>query len=116
MTKDRADALYVVAEPLVNLNRMRINTFAIRKDGLQGGLANLEWIAPQVIHTQLKQIKGVQKNCLVVMPVANEVEVRQAVRSTGNRLATDHAGLAPDLRQCLHDQREPLGQSLPARL
>ena len=29
LTKARADALYVVAEPLVNLNRMRINTFAL---------------------------------------------------------------------------------------
>ena len=29
LTKGRADALYVVAEPLVNLNRMRINTFAL---------------------------------------------------------------------------------------
>jgi putative tryptophan/tyrosine transport system substrate-binding protein len=27
--KGRADALYVVAEPLANLNRMRINTFAL---------------------------------------------------------------------------------------
>ena len=58
----------------------------------------------------MKQIEGVQEDGLVVVPVADEVEVRAPIRPTGNRLAVDHAGLAPEPRQRLHDQWEPLGQ------
>ena len=83
---------------------------------LQDGLANLQWIAPQVIDPEAEEVKGVEKDYLVVVPVPDEVKVRPAVRATDNCLAIDYAGLAPELRQRLRDEWEPLGQVVAWRL
>ena len=67
-------------------------------------------VAPQVIDTKLQKVEGVQEDRLVVVPVPDEVEVRTPIRPTGDRLAVDHTGLAPQPRRRLHDEWEPLGQ------
>ena len=37
------------------------------QDRFQGGLANFQWIAPQVIDTKLKEVKGVEEDRFVVV-------------------------------------------------
>ena len=82
----------------------------IGQDRLQGRFSDFQGVAPQVIDTEAEEVKGVEEDDLVVVPVPDEVKVRPAVRATGHCLAIDYAGLAPKLRQGFHNEWEPLGK------
>src|SRR5262249_29245571 len=56
------------------------------------GLADLKWIAPEIVAVQFNEVEGVQERAVIMAAIANEIERGNAVVIAGNSLAVDDAG------------------------
>src|SRR5262245_14451513 len=79
-------------------------------DRCERGLADLKWIAPQVVAVQLDKVEGVEKYALVGALVTDKIERGNAVVVAGDSFAIDDAGARAQAGQCLNDQREATGE------
>src|SRR6516164_8110434 len=91
-------AFHVVVEPDAGAS--------LGHDGCERGLADLKWIAPQIIAVQLDEVEGIEEYAPVSALVTDEVKRGNAVVIAGDSFAVDDAGARPQACQRLNDQRE----------
>jgi len=79
-------------------------------DRRERGLADLKWIAPQVVTVQFDQVEGVQERAVIMAAVANEIKRGNSVVIAGYSFAIDDAGARAQPGERINDQREATGE------
>jgi hypothetical protein len=59
---------------------------------MKNGLADLKWIAPEVVAVQFNEVEGVEEYPLVSAVVPDEVERSNAVAIAGDSVGSRHQG------------------------
>jgi hypothetical protein len=62
---------------------------ARRNSPFEGGFANLDRLAPQILAIELKQVESAESYGVVVLPPADHFEYGEAPLIAGDRLAVD---------------------------
>jgi hypothetical protein len=78
----------------------------VELDTGERGLADLEWITPQVVAVQFNQVEGVQEHVAVMLAVGDTLERCEPVVIASNRFTIDDAGARAQPGQRIDDQRE----------
>jgi hypothetical protein len=86
-----------------------------REHAGQRALPHVQRVTPQVVAVEFDQVEGVEENAIIVVPVTDAVEARDAVLAAGDRFAVDDAGPGAQLRDRLDDQGESVSRVI-ARL
>src|ERR1700730_1435428 len=73
-------------------------------------LAHDERIAAQIIAVEFDQVKGVEENAIIVVPVTDAVERRYPILAARDCLSVDDAGPGAQLGDPLDDERKSVGQ------
>src|ERR1700724_2576748 len=81
-----------------------------REQAAECCLAHDERIAAQIIAVEFDQVKGVEENAIIVVPVTDAVERRYPILAARDRLSVDDAGPGAQLGDRLDDERESVGQ------
>jgi len=77
--------------------------FLLCHDSCERGLADLRWIAPEIVAVQFDQVEGVKKHAIVSAVVADEIERGNAVVIAGDSFAIDDAGTRTQAGQTIDD-------------
>src|SRR5271156_2829385 len=86
------------------------SSMAAAQQPLERGLAQLKRRAPQILAVELQQIKGAERDGVIVLPIADEIEHRKAVRVDRNRFTVQHARAHRQGSDRLDNEREAVGE------
>jgi hypothetical protein len=83
---------------------------SLGQDHLKGSLAALQRIRPEIVAVQFDQVEGVKENAFIMVAVADTIERSDALPSQATASPSMIAGTRAQAGQCLHDQRETIGE------